>query len=302
MGSTVITTNGLIKKYGDKAAVNKVNICVEKGDIYGLIGKNGAGKTTLMRLLLGLTEADSGEMKLFDSDNLSYNRHRIGSIIEEPGLYYGKTAFDNMKTFSILYDDVTDDEIRDILKKVGLENTGKKKVKGFSLGMRQRLGIAIALMGHPELLILDEPINGLDPAGIKEIRDMILSLNEDGVTFMISSHLLDELGKVVTKYGIIADGELVEEISANLLRERCRKHLAVTVNDVETAKRIISESIPGTELEDGTEENTFYIMSDVVDASEVSSLLVNSGLKLYGLVKQGITFEDYFIERLGESK
>lgn len=302
MGSTVITTNGLIKKYGDKAAVNKVNICVEKGDIYGLIGKNGAGKTTLMRLLLGLTEADSGEMKLFDSDNLSYNRHRIGSIIEEPGLYYGKTAFDNMKTFSILYDDVTDDEIRDILKKVGLENTGKKKVKGFSLGMRQRLGIAIALMGHPELLILDEPINGLDPAGIKEIRDMILSLNEDGVTFMISSHLLDELGKVVTKYGIMADGELVEEISANLLRERCRKHLAVTVNDVETAKRIISESIPGTELEDGTEENTFYIMSDVDDASEVSSLLVNSGLKLYGLVKQGITFEDYFIERLGESK
>lgn len=302
MGSTVITTNGLIKKYGDKAAVNKVNICVEKGDIYGLIGKNGAGKTTLMRLLLGLTEADSGEMKLFDSDNLSYNRHRIGSIIEEPGLYYGKTAFDNMKTFSILYDDVTDDEIRDILKKVGLENTGKKKVKGFSLGMRQRLGIAIALMGHPELLILDEPINGLDPAGIKEIRDMILSLNEDGVTFMVSSHLLDELGKVVTKYGIMADGELVEEISANLLRERCRKHLAVTVNDVETAKRIISESIPGTELEDGTEENTFYIMSDVDDASEVSSLLVNSGLKLYGLVQQGITFEDYFIERLGESK
>ena len=302
MGSTIIKTNGLVKKYGDKAAVNEVNVCVEKGDIYGLIGKNGAGKTTLMRLLLGLTDADEGEIKLFDSDNLSANRHRIGSIIEEPGLYYGKTAFDNMKTFSLLYDDVTDDEIREILKKVGLENTGKKKVKGFSLGMRQRLGIAIALMGHPELLILDEPINGLDPAGIKEIRDMILNLNASGVTFMISSHLLDELGKVVTKYGIMADGELVEEISADLLRDRCRKHIVVTVDDVEASKRIICESIPGIEIADGTEENTFYIMSDINDASEISSLLVHNGIKLYALMQQGIAFEDYFIERLGEAK
>lgn len=302
MASTIIKTNGLTKKYGNKAAVNKVNVCVEKGDIYGLIGKNGAGKTTLMRLLLGQTEADSGEIRLFDSDNLSANRHRIGSIIEEPGLYYGKTAYENMKTFSLLYDGVTDDEIKEILKKVGLDNTGKKKVKGFSLGMRQRLGIAIALMGNPELLILDEPINGLDPAGIKEIRDMILSLNESGVTFMISSHLLDELGKVVSRYGIMADGELVEEIPAALLRERCRKHIAVTVDDVEKAKRVIHESIPGAEIADGNEENTFYIMSDIDDASEISSLLVKSGIKLYALMRQGITFEDYFIERLGEAK
>lgn len=302
MASTVIKTNGLVKKYAYKAAVNEVKLCVEKGDIYGLIGKNGAGKTTLMKLILGLTEADSGEIELFDSDNLSANRHRIGSIIEEPGLYYGKTAYENMKTFSLLYDNVTDSEIREILKKVGLENTGKKKVKGFSLGMRQRLGIAIALMGHPELLILDEPINGLDPSGIKEIRDMILELNGAGVTFMISSHLLDELGKVVTRYGIMDDGRLVEEVSAELLRSRCRKHLAVTVDDVAKAKRITSEAFPGAELSDSQEENTFCIMSGVDDSSKVSSLLVNSGLKLYALTQQGTSFEDYFIERLGEEK
>lgn len=302
MAATIIKTNGLVKKYGDKAAVNEVSVCVEQGDIYGLIGKNGAGKTTLMRLLLGLTDADSGEMRLFDSEELSTNRHKIGSLIEEPGLYYGKTAFENMKMFSLLYDDVTDDEIKEILNKVGLGNTGKKKVKGFSLGMRQRLGIAISLMGHPELLILDEPINGLDPAGIKEIRDMILSLNASGVTFMISSHLLDELGKVVTKYGIMADGELVEEISADMLKERCRRHIAVTVDDVEAAKRLVGEAIPDIEMKDGTEENTFYIMSDIKDASEISGLLVKNGIKLYALMQQGTAFEDYFIERLGEAK
>lgn len=298
----IIETTGLVKKYGDKAAVNNVNVRVEKGDIYGLIGKNGAGKTTLMRLLLGLSNVDGGDIKLFDSEDLSANRHKIGSLIEEPGLYYGKTAFENMKTFSLLYDDVTDDEIRDILKKVGLENTGKKKVSGFSLGMRQRLGIAISLMGHPELLILDEPINGLDPAGIKEIRDMILSLNAEGVTFMISSHLLDELGKVVTRYGIMADGELVEEISADRLKERCRKHIAVTVDNVDAARDLLKKSMPHMEIKEGDSANTFFIMSEVEDASEISRILVENGIKLYALMQQGTAFEDYFIERLGEAK
>lgn len=300
MASTIIETKNLVKKYGNKAAVSNVSVCVNKGDIYGLIGKNGAGKTTLMRLLLGLTESDEGVIRLFDSDDLSKKRYKIGSLIEEPGLYYGKTAFENMKIFSLLYDDVKDDEIKDILKKVGLEDTGNKKVKGFSLGMRQRLGIAISLMGHPDLLILDEPLNGLDPAGIKEIRDMILNLNAAGVTFMISSHLLDELGKVVTKYGIMADGELVEEISADKLRERCRKHIAVTVDNVEASKQIVKEAMPEIELKDGAEDNTFYVMSEITDASEISKILVMKGIKLYALMQQGTAFEDYFIERLGD--
>lgn len=217
---TIIETGKLTKLYKDKAAVNEVDICIERGDIYGLIGKNGAGKTTLMRLILGLTKANQGQIRLFGSDNLSEGRYKIGSLIEEPGLYSGKTAFENMKTFSLLYDDVADDEIREILSLVGLDNTGSKKVKNFSLGMKQRLGIALALMGRPKVLILDEPINGLDPAGIKEIRDMILKLNKTGVTFMISSHFLGELEKVVSKYGIMVDGKLVEEISADKLKEK----------------------------------------------------------------------------------
>lgn len=302
MESIIIKTDGLIKKYGDKAAVNDVSITVKKGDIYGLIGKNGAGKTTLMSLLLGLIDADEGQIRLFDSDDLFKARHKIGSIIEEPGLYLNKTAFENMKTFSLLYDDVNDDEIKDILKKVGLENTGKKKVKGFSLGMRQRLGIAIALMGRPELLILDEPINGLDPTGIKDIRDMILSLNKTGVTFMISSHLLDELGKVVTKYGIMVDGELKEEIEADLLKEKCRKHIEVTVDDIKKAKEIICLTYPELKVEDGMEANTIHIMSEVDDTSIISELLVKNGVRLYSLRRQGTTFEDYFIEMLGDKR
>lgn len=220
MAQAIIETKGLTKKYKDKAAVNDVSILIEKGDIYGLIGKNGAGKTTLMRLILGLTQGDEGLVKLFESDDLSTSRYKIGSLIEEPGLYYGKTALENMRTFSLLYDDVTDEEIKDILKLVELDNTGNKKVKGFSLGMKQRLGIAIALMGHPKVLILDEPINGLDPLGIKQIRDMILKLNKSGVTIMISSHFLGELGKVVTKYGIMVEGKIVEEALATELNAK----------------------------------------------------------------------------------
>lgn len=295
----VIETAELVKKYGNKAAVDSVAVHVHKGDIYGLIGKNGAGKTTLMRLLLGLTEKDDGEMRLFGSDDLPKERHRIGSIIEEPGLYYGKTAFENMKLFSLLYDGVTDEEIRELLKTVGLSETGKKKVKGFSLGMRQRLGIAIALMGKPELLILDEPINGLDPAGIKEIRDMILELNARGVSFMISSHLLDELGKIVTRYGIMADGRLVEEISADELKSRCRRHIALNVDDANKTMEILKNTFEGIEVSPGEDANSVKIMSEIDDSSKVSSALVLNGINLYSLHEQGTAFEDYFIEKLG---
>lgn len=295
----VIETTQIVKKYGKKAAVDHVNVHVKRGDIYGLIGKNGAGKTTLMRILLGLCDANEGEVKLFDSDKLPKERHRIGSIIEEPGLYYGKTAYGNMKAFSCVYDNVTKEDILALLKRVGLENTGRKKVRGFSLGMRQRLGLAIALMGKPDMLILDEPINGLDPAGIKEIRDMIQELNSQGVTFMISSHILDELGKIVTRYGIMADGALVEEISAQELKERCQKHIAVTVDDMTKAKNILLATFPDMKIKEAEEANTFNILSEVTDASKISEALVSGGVKLYSMHQQGTTFEDYFIERLG---
>lgn len=194
----VLRTNKLTKRFGAKCAVNGVSMQIRKGEIYGFIGKNGAGKTTLMRLVLGAAMPSDGNIELFGGEELSRARHRIGALLEYPCLYKGCSAYENLKRFSLLTGN-TKDELLEILELVGLKNVGKKKVGKFSLGMKQRLAIGVALLGHPEFLVLDEPVNGLDPAGIKEIRDVILRLNrEKGVTFLISSHLLDELSKIVT--------------------------------------------------------------------------------------------------------
>ena len=206
----VLRTQGLTKQFGAKLAVNNVSMQIKKGDIYGFIGKNGAGKTTLMRLVLGAAMPTSGSIELFGGrESESRARHRIGALLEYPCIYKNCSALENLRRFAILTGGDTA-ELEDILKLVGLGSTGGKKAGQFSLGMKQRLAIGIALLGHPEFLVLDEPINGLDPAGIKEIRDVILTLNQKkGVTFLVSSHLLDELSKIVTTYGIISDGALI---------------------------------------------------------------------------------------------
>lgn len=202
---TILQTTNLSRQFGKKMAVNNVNMTIHKGDIYGFIGKNGAGKTTFMRLVLGTAFPSKGEIKLFDGEPFDKARRKIGSLIEAPGLYKNCTAYENLKQFSLIYGG-TDAEIKEILSLVGLADTGNKKAGKFSLGMRQRLGIAIALLGNPEFLVLDEPVNGLDPAGMKEVRDLILKLNHiKNITILISSHLLDELSKIVTRYGIIND-------------------------------------------------------------------------------------------------
>ena len=215
----ILTTKDIVKKYGTRTVLNKINMNIHKGDIYGFIGKNGAGKTTFMRTVLSLTPKDSGEVRLFGDKSIKDVGLKIGSLIESPGLYKNASAYENLKRFSILYG-ADENKINEILELVGLSDTGKRKTKDFSLGMRQRLGIAIALLGDPEFLLLDEPVNGLDPEGIKDIRDVILKLNkEKNITFLISSHLLDELSKVVTRYGIIDNGVLIEEIDAKKLKE-----------------------------------------------------------------------------------
>ena len=294
----VIETKNLSKKFPNKLAVNQVNVHVQKGDIYGLIGKNGAGKTTTMRMILGTLFPTSGEILLFGNDNLSQARKRIGSLIEAPGLYRGCTAYENMKRFSILYGG-TDEEIKDILDFVGLGNVGKKKAGQFSLGMKQRLGIALSLLGNPELLILDEPINGLDPAGIKEIRDLIIKLNQErGVTFLISSHLLDELGKIATRYGIINNGELVDEISAYELQERCKTCLIIGVDDISKAEALLKKA----KLLDNYQisEDKIMVYSHLEDPSLFNEILVKGGVKVNQLTFSANAFEEYFIERLGK--
>ena len=292
----VVETSVLTKRYGLKLAVNKMSVHVRKGDIYGLIGKNGAGKTTLMKLLLGLAIPDSGSIRLFKSGNLDASRKKIGSLIEAPALYKNESAFENMKRFAILAP-TTDDEIKRLLELVGLGDTGKKKAGEFSLGMRQRLGIAIALLGNPEILILDEPINGLDPAGIKEVRDIILELNAKGITFMISSHLLDELGKIATNYGIVNEGVL-EEITAEELHEKCRSSLKIVVDDGEKTAEILRERFPDLAvIQDG---DAVKITSEVEDTSVINKTLVNAGIAVYSLAEESVGFEDFFIERLGK--
>lgn len=295
---TILKTTNLTKRFGEKIAVNQVNMTIRRGDIYGFIGKNGAGKTSTMKLLLGLSYPDSGEIELFGGKSLDESRKKIGSLIEAPGLYKNCTAYENMKRFAILSGG-TDSEIKELLKLVGLDKTGDKRAGDFSLGMRQRLGIAIALLGNPNLLILDEPINGLDPEGIKEIRDIILKLNrEREVTFLISSHLLDELAKIVTRYGIINSGKLIEEIDADDLNARCQSGLKIVVDNPEKAQALVKIQLPETDF--NVTDNTLMLFSNYEKAGELNTALVQNGIKVSELAIVHGGFEEYFIERIGK--
>ena len=294
----VIETTDLTKRFPNKLAVDQVSMHVNKGDIYGLIGRNGAGKTTIMKMILGTLFPTSGYITLFGNGDLDKERIRIGSLIEAPGLYKGCTALENMRRFALLYGG-TDEDIRRLLKFVGLENTGKMKAGHFSLGMKQRLGIAIALLGNPEVLVLDEPVNGLDPAGIKEIRDIIIELNQKhGVTFVVSSHLLDELGKIATRYGILSDGQLVDEISAEELQERCKTCLIIETDDMEKTEKVLTKA---KLLENHVINNGKLLMYDhFEDPALVNETLVKAGIRVNSLSFSNNGFEDYFIERLGK--
>ena len=298
MSELIIETKDLTKSFGSKLAVNHVNMHVQKGDIYGFIGRNGAGKTTAMKLILGLLRANEGSVELYGSDkNLDVSRKKIGSLIETPALYRNASAYENLKRYSILFGG-TEEDIKEILDFIGLADTGKKKAGSFSLGMKQRLGIGIALLGNPEIMILDEPINGLDPAGIKEIRDTIIRLNkEKGVTFLISSHLLDELAKIVTRYGIIAEGELVEELTADELMAKCEDKLKIKVSNVKKAETVLKKA----KLLDRYESTTEYIImyNNFDKASEINKLLIENKIEVSELTPSNTGFEDYFIERLG---
>lgn len=293
----IIETKNLTKQFPNKLAVDHVDMHIKRGDIYGFIGRNGAGKTTAMKLILGLLNPTDGEISLFGDTNLDKQRIRIGSLIEAPGLYKNASAFENMKRFSILFGG-TDEEIKEILDLVGLGNVGNRKAGSFSLGMKQRLGIAIALLGNPEILVLDEPINGLDPAGIKEIRDTILKLNQEkNVTFLISSHLLDELAKITTTYGIINDGRLIEEVDAKELMERCQQNLKIKVSDVKKAIEVLKEN---NLLNNYTSDSEYLVLYDNFDKPAlINELLVKAGIKVEELSPSNSGFEDYFIERIG---
>lgn len=295
----VLRTQCLTKQFGEKTAVKNVSMQIKKGEIYGFIGKNGAGKTTLMRLILGAAMPTGGSIELFGGKkNENEARHRIGALLEYPCIYKNCTALENLRRFAILTG-ADADELEDILELVGLKGVGRKKAGQFSLGMKQRLAIGIALLGHPEFLVLDEPINGLDPAGIKEIRDVILTLNQKkGVTFLVSSHLLDELSKIVTTYGIINDGVLIEQITAQELEVRCRHHLKLRVNNIPKATALLSCIVKPEAIK---VQDDCICMYDKLDQSDrINRLLVRHGIRVSELSVQTSSLEEYFLERMGK--
>lgn len=290
-----VKTKGLTKEFAGKKAVNNVNINVHSGDIYGFIGENGAGKTTLMRMVCGLAEPTSGSIELFGSNDLEAQRRRIGCTIENPAIYPSMTAVENLENYRILMGIPDKSIIPNLLKLVGLHDLDKKKTKDFSLGMKQRLMIAIAMMGDPKLLVLDEPMNGLDPMGIKEVRNLLLKLNrERNLTIIISSHLLDELSKIATCYGVINKGVLVDEFSASELDIRCRQSLKIAVDDTERAEYVIKSL--GRINYSIDSDNNILIYNHLEEAGAINSQLVKNDIRVDILAPIEQNLEGYFMD------
>lgn len=296
----ILTVNNLKKTYGKFNALNGLTMNVPKGSIYGFVGKNGAGKTTLIRLVCGLQFATEGSFTLYgkssQSSDISKARRRMGAVVETPSIYLDMTAVDNLKQQYRVIGAPSFDGIPELLKLVGLSDTGKKKARNFSLGMRQRLGIAVALCGSPDFLLLDEPINGLDPQGIIEVRELILKLNrERGITVLISSHILDELSKLATHYGFIDNGRLVKEISAEDLEKECRKAARVSVSDTK-ALAIVMDKL-GLEYKIA-DEKTADIFGEI-SITKLTEALKGSGCELFSVNEHDESLEAYFINLVG---
>ena len=299
----VLQTREIKKEYGRYKALNGLSMNVPKGSIYGFVGKNGSGKTTLIRLVCGLQLPTDGEMKIYgieykDKEVLKARR-RIGAIIEAPSVYLGMTAEDNLKEQYRILGMPSLDGLEDLLKTVGLENTGKKKAKNFSLGMRQRLGIAIALVGNPDFLIFDEPVNGLDPQGIVEMRELILKLNrEHGITVLISSHYLDELSKLATNFGFIEKGRIVKEIRAADLEAVCRKCTQIVVSDTKILCQVLDER----GLEYSVQSDTEAEIYGDVNVTDLTRILLEKNCQIQTMRERNENLETYYINLVGGGK
>lgn len=300
LSEVLLRTTGLTKQFGKQKAVNHVDMQIKKGSIYGFIGRNGAGKTTFLKMISGLSTPTSGEIELFGykGKDLKEVHSRVGCLIEAPGLYGNMTAYDNLKIKCNLFGIKKAGYIENILKTVGLEEVGKKKTKHFSLGMKQRLGIALALVGNPDLLVLDEPINGLDPQGIVEIRDTILRLNKEGnMTILISSHILEELSKIATDYGIIHNGTLLQEITREELMERCSERIEITLDEPKRAVPIL-DSMGFTKYR-VIDKERINVFERLEDSGKVNMELNKAGILVKEIFITNEELEDYYLNLTG---
>lgn len=296
----VLQTSKLSKRYGRNEVLNAVDMQIPKGAIYGLVGRNGAGKTTLIRIICGLQAPTDGEYRLYGVSHrdraISRSRRRMGAVVETPSIYLDMTAEDNLRQQALVLGLPSYREIPGLLRLVGLEHTGRKKVRNFSLGMKQRLGIAVALIGGPDFIVLDEPTNGLDPQGIVEIRELILKLNrEHGITVLISSHILSELSRFATHYGFLEHGDFIREISAEELEKQCRKCLRVAVSDTRVLTRVLDGMGLEYEILSQTEANLF----GEIKLSTLVLALAEEGGELISSCEQDETLETYFINLVG---
>lgn len=305
MKEVVLKTNNLTKQYNKNVVLDNVNITIKKGDIYGLIGRNGAGKTTLMKIITTLASPTSGTFELFntssENDELFDNKKRVGSLIEYPAFYPNLSAYDNLKYYTIQRGIVDKNQINKVLELVNLTGTGKKKVKTFSLGMKQRLGIALAILNSPDFVILDEPINGLDPIGISGLRDTFKKLSDNGITLLISSHILSELYLLANEFGFLENGKLIKELSKEELDLECSKCLVIKTDDSKKVSVLLEKELNTNNYKViNNEEIRVYDYTD--DSDKVSDVLVNNKIKIKGFYESGISLEEYFKEIIKEAK
>lgn len=302
MKDYVLKVNGVTKSYKGNKILDNISITIQKGQIYGLVGLNGAGKSTLIKIITGLVIPDSGTLELFghhEEYKIEEDRRRIGAVVETVALYENKTVYENMKLSRIQKGIPGEDSIDKFLNIVGLSELKNKKVKKLSLGSRQSLGIAMALLGEPEFLILDEPINGLDPLKIIEIRDLLIRLNvEYGVTMIISSHILSELYHVANYYGIIHKGKLIKQISLDELKEQCKNYVYIKVDDTAKASVVISEKL-NTKNFIVLPNNVIKLYDYIDSTGKVTKALVNEGINVEQIMPMGDDLEGYFTRIIG---
>lgn len=296
----VLEANAITKRYRNFIALNGLTMHIPKGSIYGFVGRNGAGKTTLIRLICGLQEPTGGSYTLYGAKNTDSEiyrcRRRMGAVVESPAIYPDMTARENVRQQYRVLGLPSDDGIDELLHLVGLGDTGKKKAKNFSLGMRQRLGIAIALSGNPDFLLLDEPVNGLDPQGIIEIRELILKLNrEHGITVLISSHILDELSKLATHYGFIDGGRMIKEMSTEELETRCRKCVRIEVSDTKVLARVLD----GMKAEYRVADETHADIYAEIQVTALVAALAKENCTVMSLTEQDESLESFYMNLVG---